>query len=338
MFFHSNINVIEKLVCLFLIFLYFQLKLADSSNHCKLCEYCGVQVSDLDSLEKHIERLHIGDYHEKGFKIPNITELTLNDVSNLGMIDNHSKTVFRVFEIPCKESVLECKEGISSNSDAENNEEFFTSKDEEEKQKNLDAENVTVKENLIHSTASDSSTANLSNVETALKESLEDKIKHISCDKENPASEESETDVTILCEPDDSSLSSLKGELVLTVESEAKVVSSEGISKGISSPGILRKMDPCKENHNVIIKKLSYSSVDSVKLDKSFNVNGDESEKDLQLYNNVDENQFTVEQNGSAKMESDRNDETYVVVNCVDRGGTFAPKKKGTVKDGFIFF
>lgn len=293
-----------------------QLQLLEADASCQLCQYCGAQLPNHETLGKHIEKDHAGAFVKKGCSSSNIIELTLSEISNIGMGDKNCRTLFKVIEMP-----LEGKE----NSYCEERKSLVKGTDDREayKVKSSSENKVSrVRKDMVHQKCSKIKGPLDKDFRTEINMKKDARLQ-FDCSKQELWSEDSvrsESDehensklaITVHCEPDESAFPSTKGELVLTVESEEKLVwSKDVVSKVISSSGILRK------------SSLNDKMLDLVPV----SVSREEAEVVTQLYTG---NEQLDGDKHLSSAESNSNVEMHIVVGCVDGTENCIAEDKGT--------
>ncbi|XP_064094698.1 uncharacterized protein LOC135207002 isoform X2 [Macrobrachium nipponense] len=292
-----------------------QLQLLGSDASFQLCQYCGAQLPNHETLGKHIEKDHAGAFLKKGCSSSDIIELTLSEISNIGMGDKNCRTLFKVIEIPLEEKENSYCEDPKSLVKGTDDREAYKVKSSGETEVSRVRQDIVVDQKC-------------SKIEGPLNKDFRTKVNmkkdavlQFDCSKQelwNEASVRSEGEehensklaITVLCEPDESAFPSAKGELVLTVESEEKLVwSKDVVSKVISSSGILRK-----------------SSLNDKMLDLlPVSVSREEAEVVTQLYSGTDQI------DGNKRLSpANSNVETHIVVGCVDGMENCIAEDKGT--------
>ncbi|XP_068205987.1 zinc finger protein 302-like [Palaemon carinicauda] len=280
-----------------------------------LCEYCGAKVSNHESLWNHFEEDHAGYSFKKGYKSFNITELTLTEISNIGMGDKNCRTLFNVIELPLKdkkESKCEEREGLVKEMD--NREEYC------EVIRTSESEAVNLRKEKEHPKCSKDKVpldkgfkaeVNMKDVLFEIDSKKQELLNKIYSCLESNEYENSDLDITVHCEPDELEFPSVKGELVLTVESEEKLIwSKDVVSKVLSSSGILGKSST---NDNIC--NLGPSHVNMIEAEVVTQpINGNKERSDY---------------NHSFQVESNSSTETQVLVGCDDEVEKYIAEDKG---------
>lgn len=211
----------------------------DKREESTLCEFCGLNLTSRECLEDHTVLRHYSGMTEALAGDLGIVELSLKDISSMGMGDPDCKTLFQVIEVSLAKDMVK-----SSLSKKEGGKENYMN--------NWGLENVSDGiVTLTHEDQSEQYAGNSSVVSPFKSESSGDEsfVNNYNSFNEIVSEEDMQEECTshleiIICSDVDekSVVASSPGEIILTVESEEELVWSKDVmSQVICSSGILKR-------------------------------------------------------------------------------------------------
>ncbi|XP_063608761.1 zinc finger protein 91-like isoform X1 [Penaeus indicus] len=240
--------------------------LINSLREPAVCEFCGLCLDDVELLSDHQRTLHHSETN--GISVAKRVELTLRDISNMGMGNPTCKTLFQLIEYPIEKSSIDLQTVDERDREIpvkpkENSENFGVS---ESTLPHFDMQGVFEDDNIISVEAcNDTFPHPFENSSQNLEDEVQNfEIYDNSNDEtkamENTQTNDSHIEMIICCNSSEKS-DTASGEIILTVESDKELVwSNDFMSQVINSSGILkRNAEPVRPSGSVESSCISYS-------------------------------------------------------------------------------
>ncbi|XP_042872913.1 PR domain zinc finger protein 5-like isoform X2 [Penaeus japonicus] len=244
--------------------------LINSLRQPAVCEFCGLCLKDTDSLSDHHRTSHHQGTNDNS--VSERVELTLRDISNMGMGNPECKTLFQLIEYPIETSSVDLK-----TADKREEQEIPVKAKENDKKSGVGESSMSPYE--IQGVFEDDNVISVeacNNVKFPHSfennnQSLEDEVQSFeiyddsndeAVAKENAQTNDSHIEMIICCNSSEKSETlSGSGEIILTVESDKELVwSNDFMSQVISSSGILKRRPELVRNSGSIdSSSISYS-------------------------------------------------------------------------------
>nr|XP_027214559.1 myoneurin-like isoform X2 [Penaeus vannamei] len=242
--------------------------LINSLQEPAICEFCGLCLDDGESLSYHHRTSHHSETN--GTSVVKRVELTLRDISNMGMGNPSCKTLFQLIEYPIEKSSVDLQTVDERDGEEivvkpkENSEIFEVS---ESTMPHFEIQGVFEDDNFVSVETCNDTTFPHSFENSS--QNLEDEVQNFEiCDNSNDEakavgdvqSNDSHIEMVICCNSSEKSETS-SGEIILTVESDKELVwSNDFMSQVINSSGILkRNSEPIRPSGSVESSCISYS-------------------------------------------------------------------------------
>ncbi|XP_069937004.1 transcription factor E4F1 isoform X1 [Cherax quadricarinatus] len=213
----------------------------DNREDSTLCEYCGLKLTSQQCLLDHVAVTHCSGVTESSFI--GIVELSIKDISNMGMGNPDCKTLFQVIEVSLvkyKENLPDSVKIINEDKCVKNDSLITRNED-----MNIVFENTLQQCNgniNVKSPKESESSASLTRTVDGYTNTCSNSFNELISET-NLQDCESQLEMTICCDTDEKPFVACSpGEIILTVESEEELVWSQDVmSQVICSSGILNR-------------------------------------------------------------------------------------------------